>query len=217
MASHFPHISPILSHALLQIQTLAIAIRFQPHNAPLKPDSTLLMPAKRHLGAHLHVRINPHAPGLQPPRYPPRLLQIMAPHRGPQPHPRIVRARNNLLLVLPLQDGQDGPERLLRHEPRPVGRVVDDGRRDEVAGVRGRGQRATDGDGLLLGRDVEEEGAYSLVLHAVLHGAEEDVWGEARAELQRARVSYHGVAERVVDGGVDVDALERDADLDGNS
>lgn len=88
-------------------------------------------------------------------------------------------------------------------------------RRGNVEPV-GRGLNlAADGDLPPLLLDVVEEGLDAVVLHGVLERAVADAGVGAVAEGVGLDVLDHGVAEFFVDGLVDVDALEVQADLAG--
>ena len=158
--------------------------------------------------------IHPHAARLETPGNPARLLQIIRPDTRPQPHLGIVRAINNILLVLPRHERHDGPKGLLGRDPARVAGLVDDRGRDEVPRL-GLIVLAADGDGQFLLLDVAEEGLDFFELHAVLHGAKEDAFFVAGADFEGGGEGHDGVAELFVDLFVDVDAFDGQADLAG--
>lgn len=105
-------------------------------------------------------------------------------------------------------------KRLFDDNPRVLRRPVDNRRRNKVA-ARGRGlHRAARRDLPPLPLNVVKKGLDALVLHRVLQRAVADARLGAVAERVGLCVLDHGVAKLVVDGLVDVDALEAEADLE---
>lgn len=105
-------------------------------------------------------------------------------------------------------------KRLLNDNPRVLRRSIDD-RRSNVESISRGLNLAADGDLPPLLLDVVEEGLDAVVLHGVLERAVADSCFGAVAEGVGLDVLDHGVAEFFVDGLVDVDALEVQADLAG--
>lgn len=91
-------------------------------------------------------------------------------------------------------------------------RVVDNSRVNEVA--IGICRLSTNRHLVSMLLDVVEECLDLLVLHRVLDGAKEYAVFGSIAHFQRLGVSNHSVAEFIVDGRVDVDALEAEANLE---
>ena len=113
-----------------------------------------------------------------------------------------------------MQERDNGAEGLFLHDAAGVGRVVDEGRGDEVAlpgfivGV------APTHDGVeVIVFDVVEVGEDFFVLDGVLDGTDVVVFVVAGAELEVLGIGDESVAEAGVDGGVDVDAFDGHADL----
>lgn len=191
---------------------MRVAVRQQPRLAPLAANPTLLVPAKCRLGRRLLKRVDKDRTGLQPARNLRRLVDVRAPHARAQPGVRVVGARNDFLEVRPGLCRDDGAKGLFLDDAGGVGRVVDDGRRDEVAFPAGQ-VRGADGEGVALGGAVSEEAFDALVLHLVLHGAEQVVAVVGVADFDRLGEGDHLRYELLVDALVDVDALGGDADL----
>lgn len=181
------------------------------------------MAPERNARANLKMAIRPHRPRLHPPRQAFRPLHIIAPNARSERHLAIIRPRQNLFFILPFQDGQDGPERFFGNDFAVIGRIVEKrGREIEsliscviVCGVEGRDVAACNGLPA-LGGDLRVHGSDFVVLHAVLHGADEVFWVGARADFHVSfDVGGEGVEEFLVDGFVDVEAFDHHADLGG--
>lgn len=214
----FPKSIPRPSNLLLQPQTLRIAISLHPIQAPLRANATPLVAPERNNRANLEMAIHPHRPRLHPPRHSLRPLEIIAPHASPKGHLAIIRPRQYVVLILPLQDRKNRAKRLLRHNLAILGRIVEECRCEIEALVSrvGGGDIAAD-DGLpALLRDLGVHVADFIVLHAVLNGADEVLRVVAGADFHCTfDVGGEGVEEFLVDGFVDVEAFDHHADLGG--
>lgn len=156
--------------------------------------------------------VDPDATGLELAGHAGCLLEVVGPHRGAKTHLRVVCAVNDILLVLPYEEGHDGTEWLFCDNAGVLLRVVDDGGGDEVAGLAGV-VLAADSDVPLFLLNVVEECLDLLKLHAVLDGAEEDTLFVALASFEGLGKLDGCFLELGVDVLVHVDALDREANL----
>lgn len=141
------------------------------------------------------------------------MIEILGPDGRTETHLGVVGAGNNVVLVLPREEGHDGAERLLGDDARVLGWTIDNGRGNEVAGLVF--VLAANSNAPLLLLDVAEEGLDLLKLHAVLHGTQEDALLVALAGLDRLGELDSFVTELLVDVFVNVYTLDGKADLAG--
>lgn len=157
------------------------------------------------------MRVDPDAPRLELIGDATRSRHILAPYGCPQPRVGAIRPRNDIGLVRPLEHRQDRRKRLFLHDPGRLGRVIDDGRGDEVA------PRVLDGSAegsrqAFCGQALPKILGF-VVLHAVLHGAKEDVGVGALADLEGSHKRHELLPELVVDLLVHVQPFDHHADL----
>ncbi len=196
------------------MQSLHISVSLQSSQTQFRTKPTLLVSTKRRARIQLQMRVDPDTSSLQFTGNALRLLLVIRPHGRTETHPRLVRARNHILLIAPRHKRQDGPEGLLRCNAGRISGAVDDGWVDEVAWLGGvEGLVCAVGEGDLFRGEVGEEALDFFVLHGVLDWAHEDAFLISLADLEGLGEGDCGVAEFVVDGFVDVYAFDGDADL----
>lgn len=128
-----PTSPPPFKNLLPNPQTATIRIALQPLHTPLHTNPTLLVPAKRNPRINIKVAIHPHAPRLQSPRHALRAPEIPAPDGCAQPAAKRIGPANNVVLVGPFEERDNGSKGLFDDDARVFGRVVDDGGGDEEA------------------------------------------------------------------------------------
>src|SRR5205085_7991540 len=102
------------------------------------PDPALLDPApgRGRLAVAVDAVVDGHDPRLQLPLQAARRLRIARPSAGREAVIAVVGQPDGFVDGRHGHDGQDGPERLLTHDPHRVVHAGEDGRRVEVTGPR---------------------------------------------------------------------------------
>ena len=104
-------------------------------------------------------------------------------------------------------------ERLFNNDSRILWRIINNGRSNIISVLRRRLKLSTSSNLPTLLLDVLEESLDSVVLHLVLNRAMTGFFGGTVAEFVVLDVLDYCVAELFVDGFVDVDAFDIEADL----
>jgi hypothetical protein len=200
-------------HLLVKVDDVRVTVGLEAVSAPLATDTRLLVATEDGLRSGLLERVDEDRASFETTSNALGVLDVLAPNTGAETGVGVVGALDDLLLIRPGLGGDDGAERLLGDDAAVVGRVVDDGRLDEEALLGGGGVLANS-ELIAVLAGVLEELLDLLVLHLVLHGAEQGA-GLGVADLDGLGEVDHLLEEFGVDVFVDVDTLGGDTDLAG--
>lgn len=160
------------------------------------------------------VVVHPDIPSLQPVGNAFGPFDITAPDRRAETHICVVRPGDDILFVPPLQHGKDGPKGLLCHDARVLWRVVDDGQGHKVPSALVQvPQRPTHRRLQAMPGNFPVQILDARKLSSILDWARK---GFGVASAACAKTSGKGdqlLHEVVVDGLVDIQALDVHADL----
>lgn len=198
---------------LVKVDDVRVAVSLEALGAPLATDTTLLVATEDSLRSRLLEGVDEDGAGLEALGDLLGVGDVLAPDTGTETGVGVVGALDDFLLIGPGLGGDDGAEGLLGDDAAVVGRVVDDGRLDEEA-LLGGWSLLANGELVALLTGVLEELLNLLVLHLVLHGAEEGA-GVGVADLDGLGEGDHLGEELAVDALMDVDTLGGNADLAG--
>src|SRR6266849_5406719 len=204
------HAEAVDDHALLRAELADAAL------AVAGADAALLPAAHRHLGDRVvdHHVVHAHRARLYAAGDARAARQVPGPHAGVEAVARVVGQADRLLLVADAHDRDHRPEGLVAHDVHLVVDVDQHGRLEEEAGQVGAPLAARQHLG--AARDRVLHVALDLVdLGREGHGADLDHASLGRALADLLHLLDHLVDEGVVDRCLDVDALDRDADLAG--
>src|SRR5829696_6266259 len=205
----------LLAHARDQ-DRLRLAVLLDALGAVADADPGLADAAERQLlrGVVDDAVVDAGAAGLDTRRQALALLDVLRPDARVQAVARVVRKADRLLLVMHLHDRQRRAERLLGHAEHRVVDVGEDRRLEEVA--LALAALAADPHGRALVDRVADVRIDDVDLRRGGHGTDLDRRGRARSALaQRARLLHYLAHELLVEGLLDVDPLDRLADLPG--
>lgn len=192
---------------------LCVCPALQTDNTPVHSHSTFLVSSKGHVGGELEVSVHPDTASLELLSHALRTRNILRPDGATQAQLRVVGAADDLILAGPLEHGDNGAERLVGHDGRIVGGVINDGRGHVEALARLGAGLAAEGRLPPLLADLRVEGLQLVVLHLVLDGAEEGLGVLVVTLLEGLDQGDQRRQELVVDILVHVDALDVHADL----
>src|SRR2546427_10926657 len=177
-------------------------------------DAALLPAAHRHLGDSVvdeHV-VDAHGARLDAASDARAACEVPGPHAGVEAVARVVGEADRLLLVAHAHDGDHRAEGLVAHHVHVVVDIYQDGRLEVEA--RQIGAALAPRQHLRAARDGVLHVALDLLdLGREGHGADLDHARVGRALADLADLVHHLPNEGVVHRGLDVDALDRDADL----
>ena len=136
---------------------------------------------------------------------------ILPPHRSAEAIVGGVGARDDIAIIVELDQRQNGAELLLLHDAAILGRIVEDRDGDEIAGHVGRLTADKKCIALVLG--VLNQIEHAAVLRFIVDRADLRALFGPVADLHGLRIGDKRLLERLVDVLVYIHALGRDADL----
>lgn len=188
---------------MLYKQSLRITVGFQTVDAPLAADATLLMAPKRCIWLKSQVLVDPDASDVQPLANANSTVHILGPNRRSQAHVRVVCARNDFIIVRPLQKGYNWPKRLFCNNHTVIRRAINHSRLDEIPISLAMNRLSPSRYFLPLVPNVIEERVHTIILKLVLHRPDENILLDAATNLEVFDTCNESVAERGVDVLVD--------------